>query len=257
MHTKPIINRIAIASVIATTAGIAHADLIDGRSQIGQWDFSGGQAIDLVGNNNGTIKGDARIGTFGGRDAAGFLRGNSGDYIKFQDRAEYQLGDGVISIDFKQTGHWNTMETLFSKDSNGYMNGGHLTINLLKGSNDHEGIVEVRLQSASKSYYVRSGTLDLNRWYNMEFGFGAQGMQLEIDGVIADTNAYTGGLLGNTEDFSIGSSRWGAQSGSWSGMRNGYSGYISSMAIYGAVVPAPATLALLAAGGFVTTRRRR
>ena len=257
MRTKTVINRIATATIIASAAGVANADLIDGRQQISGWDFGSGYALDITGNNNGQIIGGAEIGTFGGREAAGFLRGRSGDYIRFEDRAAYQLSDGVVAINFKQTGHWNSMETLFSKDASGYLDGGHLTINLIKGSSNHEGYVQVRLQSDSKSYYVNSGTLNLNQWYGLEFGFGAEGMKLEIDGVVVDTNVYTGGLLGNTEEFSLGSSRWGSQSGQWNNMRNGYSGYISSVGIYGNAVPGPGVATLFLAGGLLCARRRR
>ncbi len=250
-------NHIAAVSIIATFAGTASAGLVDGRQQLANWDFSNGQAIDLVGNNNGQVVDQAQVGTFGGRTAAGFLRGRSSDYIKFDNRAAYQLSDGVVSIDFKQTGRWNSMETLFSKDSNGYRNGGDLTINLLKGTSNHNGTIQVRFQSDSQSYYVNSGLLNLNRWYNMEFSFGADGMKLAVNGSVVDTNAFTGGMASNTEDFSIGSSRWASQSGQWNDMRNGYSGYISSVGIYGDVVPAPGAMALLAAGGIFGTRRRR
>ncbi|MBL4808622.1 MAG: PEP-CTERM sorting domain-containing protein [Phycisphaerales bacterium] len=250
-------THIVAASVIFAVAGAASAGLTDGRSQVAQWDFSGGHALDIVGNNNGQIVDQARIGTFGGRDAAGFLRGRSSDYIKFENRNAYQLSDGVIAIDFKQTGHWNSMETLFSKDSNGYRNGGDLTINLLRGNDNHEGIIQVRFQSDSASYYVNSGLLDLNKWYNMEFAFGADGMQLAVDGSIVDTNAFTGGMAANTQDFSIGAARWGSEPGEWDDMRNGYSGYISSVGIYGNVVPAPGALALLLTGGALASRRRR
>lgn len=257
MRTRTTMNRIVMATIIASAAGLTNADLIDGRQQVGGWDFSNGNALDITGNNNGEIEGKAEIGTFGGRQAAGFLRGKSKDYIKFEDRAAYQLSDGVLAIDFMQTGRWNTKEALFSKDASGYVDGGHLTVNLLRGQSSHEGSIQVRLQSKNGSFYVNSGMLNLNQWYSMEFGFGADGMKLEVDGVVVDTNDYTGGLVGNFEDFSLGASRWASRSGEWNRMKYGYSGYISSVGLYGAVIPAPGALALLLTGGIIGTRRHR
>ncbi len=246
-----------MATIIASSAGLANADLIDGRQLVGGWNFSNGKALDITGKNNGEIVGQAQIGTFGGREAAGFLRGKSQDYIKFEDQSAYQLADGVLAIDFMQTGRWNSKEALFSKDASGYVDGGHLTVNLRRGQSSHEGSIQVRLQSKNGSFYVNSGMLNLDQWYRMEFGFGADGMQLAVDGVVVDTNDYTGGLIGNFEDFSIGASRWASRSGEWNRMKYGYSGYISSVELYGAAIPAPGALALLITGGLIGTRRHR
>jgi len=260
MPSKTATNRTTLLCLVsgAVLVSSAHAGLIDGRTQVGAWDFRNGNANDLVGSNNGQTVGDVHLGNYRGQTGASFAHGRASDYISFANQDAYQLTDGAIAIGFKQTGKWNSMETLFSKDASGYVDGGHLTINLLKGQNSNEGIVQVRLQSTNESYYVNSGTLDLNKWYNLEFAFGSDGMKLEIDGVVVDTNAYTGGLIGNNEDFSLGTSRWAAHSGEWNHLRNGYSGLISNVEIYGAAaVPAPGPLALLAAGGILSIRRKR
>jgi len=250
-------NRAVFASLIITLAGSASADIVNGRTQIGGWDFSNNQASDLLGNNAGTINGRVEIAPFDGRNAAGFSRGRSQDYISFEHREAYELTDGAIAINFQQTGRWNPTETLFSKDARGYMDGGHLTISLRKGHGSQEGFVQVRLQSQSESFYVNSGMLDLNQWYNMEFAFGADGMRLAIDGIIVDTNEYTGGIANNNEGFSLGSARWRSDSGEWNHMSDGLSGQISSVGIYGSAVPAPGTAALVAIGGLVCFRRKR
>lgn len=257
MHINSATRQTILAMVMASATGLTNAGLIDGRQLIGKWDFSNGNTLDITGKSNGEIVGKVEIGTFGGREAAGFLRGKSKDYIKFEDQDAYQLADGVLAIDFMQTGRWNTKEALFSKDARGYVDGGHLTVHLLRGQSSHEGSIQVRLQSKNGSFYVNSGMLNLGQWYRMEFGFGSNGMQLAVDGVVVDTNNYTGGLIGNFEDFSLGASRWASRSGEWNRMKYGYSGYISSVGLYGATIPAPGALALLLTGGLVCTRRHR
>ena len=71
----------------------------------------------------------------------------------------------------KETGTILDYRALFSKDSEGFDNGGHLTI-----YTDPEDKISVRLQSGSDSYMVHSSeAISLNEWYLLTFTFGTEG----------------------------------------------------------------------------------
>ncbi len=253
------INRTILALTIIGCSSIANAGLIDNRIQLGGWD---GSTIDTIGSNNGTIVGTGvSSGTFAGRSAFNFFTAKPNDYVRFDQQSDYALNNGVVAIDFMQTGKWNPRETLFSKDAVGYDNGGHLTIySVGDGGSGNQGTIKARLQSTNQSFTLTSGLLDLNQWYNLEFAFGFGGMKLAIDGLLVDSNVFTGGIASNLEGFSLGASKWWSTPGSFDDMRGGYSGYISSVGIYGdtrTAIPEPATFILLLAGSLMLVAQRR
>jgi hypothetical protein len=94
---------------------------------------------------------------------------------------------------------------MFSKDSNGFDTGGHLTIRLQPG-----GIVEVRFQSTTSSMFVNSAPITAGDWVHVAFSWGPAGMALYIDGGAPVTDPYTGGLgvtsggAGNFEPIAFG-----------------------------------------------------
>jgi len=221
---------------LLTTTASAEV-LTSGRPLLGKWSFdeTTQTAIDEVGDNDGTISGSAvTIGTFAGKPAANFPTANRSDHIRFEHRGAYELAAGAVALRFYNTGLYNPTETLFSKDAFGFVTGGHLTIRThnLPGSST-EGFLEVRFQSDSESYYLTSGTLQLDVWYEVEFAFGPNGMELAVDDVVVDSDSYTGGMTGNEEPFALGAARTHATTGTWDDMRHGYSGYVSGLCIYG------------------------
>ena len=75
---------------------------------------------------------------------------------------------------------------LFSKDANGFGDGGHCSIQLF------EGRILARQQSDQASYVVESAPLRESRWYHCALSVGAGKMNLHIDGKPAIAAAYTG-----------------------------------------------------------------
>ena len=149
----------------------------------------------------------------------------------------YELENGTISFWMKDTGHIGEDTGLFSKDSSGYDDGGHLSI-----MTDSDGSIKVRLQSDSGSYEVKSdaGSITLNEWSQVTFSFGDEGMKLYIDGTLVDTDSYTGGLENNTSAIALGANAWctgdtwDTDTNTWSktGLSNPYSGLLDEVAIF-------------------------
>jgi hypothetical protein len=178
--------------------------------------------------NDGTVSGATL-------EAAGAIAGANGgtsadldgtNDLQITDGTPYQLTDGTVQFWFRLD-NLNQTEGLFSRDAvAGAPNDpGHLTIRYLSASGGGSngipaGHIWVRLQDytgVDVNYYVGSDSaIGDNNWHHLSFTFGANGMELYIDGELQSangTNAYTGGIDGNSEPIVLGANSWGSTAG--------------------------------------------
>ena len=161
------------------------------------------------------------------------------DYVEVPHDPSYLLDDGTVSLWFN-TSDPTQDGTLFSKDSSGFDNGGHLTIRLKA-----TGEVEVRFQSTTNSYFVETaGAVSADVWHHVAFTFGSGGMELYVDGVLEDTDAYTGGTgttsggTGNTEPIAIGAGTTTSGDGTIFALNSYYLGSIDETALFDSALSA-------------------
>mgnify|MGYP005841273725 CR=1 FL=1 len=200
-------------------------DTNDGRI-FGGADASGDGSGGLIGGLIGGIVNaiTSVIGTAIGFDG-------SDDRIEIQHHDDYLLADGAISLWFKTT-HSTRKQGLFSKDSSGYDTGGQTTI-WFEG-----GRVYAKLESTSASYTVQSGSVAANAWHHVVLTFGQGGMKLYINGSLAATNSYTGGLgdpdarTGNFEPILIGASTESSGNQTTTGWNFPLVGFIDDVRLY-------------------------
>ena len=192
-------------------------NLASATTQAGQYDLiATGDATDAAGNPLAVTAAAVTL--------APVSRGISrrGEATIVSHTAAMELDGGEVAFSFVTD---SLGGTLFSKDHRGYGDGGHLTI-LIRG-----GRIESRLQSDSRSYSLRSDRIEIGRRYDVAVRFGAGGYQLLVDGVVVDSNSYTGGLVGNAEDFAIGASKAYGRAGSNSYLRRRFNGRIDNVHI--------------------------
>ena len=271
---------IVLATVVLTvnlTAMAGYIEAVNSLSPVATWrlgESAGTTAHEEGGGVPGTYHGTA-LGLEGAivgdpDTAVGFPKHS---YVEIPHSSDFLLGNGTVALWFKDTGSIRTAG-LFSKDSSGFDTGGHLTI-----STSTKG-VRVRLQSTGKSYHVQSGRTGLDRWHMVGFTFGDEGMKLYLDGELADTDPYTGGLgvtsggIGNYEPIALGAATWTSGNRTVRSLKDHYSGLIDEVSLFGTAlsgceidtlyrsgtgeIPEPTTLAIIAAGGLgVLLRRRR
>ena len=156
-------------------------------------------------------------------EGAGDFDGNN-DHIEVDHDASLELPSGSITLWFNSD-DVDDKQSLFSKDSSGYDDGGHLTAFV------DDGQVEIRLQSGEDSFWVDGGNLSDNTWHQVTFNWGEGGMELYVDGELVDTNDYTGGIENNTEPLVIGANSWASDDGEADHLRDYFDGQIDEVAI--------------------------
>ncbi len=149
------------------------------------------------------------------------------EYIQVAHSDALALPSGTVALSFT-TDDVSGRQTLFSKDHVDYQQGGHLTVQVV------EGRIEVRLQSDSESekLYSAVGSIVAGQEHHVAVSFGADGVRLFVDGLIADADVdFTQGIDPNDNPLVIGA---GAQSrnGEKANLREFFQGLIHEFSIY-------------------------
>lgn len=180
-----------------------HAQKILAKNPVSYWrmdEVLSPVAVDQMGLSDGTYH-DVNQGQFvcpwAGPQPAMAFNGTS-SYLAIPDQPAYQLNEGTIllsMVDINIDGDG----TVMTKGSIGVVPG-DLSIAV------DQGQLRVRLESVSQTYDVCSGMLGFATWRQVAFTFGPQGMNLYLNGILADSNPYTGGIVGNHEMLVLGAS---------------------------------------------------
>lgn len=183
--------------------------------------------------NDGAVN-NGPVGGVVGQHGTAFEFDGSNDYIEIPHDDSYLMQAGTFSVWFKADTTSPSRQGLFCKDATNYETGGHFSV-FLRGS-----YVEVRMQSTSASYYVRSssGSIVAGQWYHIMFAWGEEGMVLYLNGVEVDTDPYTGGLgttsggIGNYEPIVLGSNAWGSGPLSATPLQDYFDGTMDDLRIF-------------------------
>lgn len=182
--------------------------------------------------NDGTIYGSPLTGVAGQHGTAFEFDGSS-DYVEIPHDDSYLMQGGTFSVWFKADS-LSGKRAIFSKDSSGYDTGGHFSVWIQSNK------VQVRMQSTTKSYYVTSpsNSIAAGTWYHVMYAWGEEGMALYLDGVLVDTDSYTGGLgttsggVGNYEAIVLGANAWKTGNFNSVGLEGYFDGTMDDLRIY-------------------------
>ena len=169
------------------------------QSLLGHWDFSEvalETAADVSGKgHDGTLQNGATITPEGA-----VLLDGVDDFVEVAHDPSFAIAEGSVSLAFV-TQQAGVVQGLWSKDSSGFDAGGHLQLEL-----QADDSVQVRLQDPAASHIVSSGPLAVGALHHLAFTFGPGGMQLYVDGALAASDAYAGGIEANIEPAVFGAS---------------------------------------------------
>lgn len=131
-----------------------------------------------------------------------------GDHAAIADAPAFHLAEGTVQLWFRAR-DLDRPQALFSKESAGYDDGGHLEIRLTDGG------IKVRLQDDGESHWMFGGVGQLapDTWHMVTVVFGPGGARLYLDGAKVDDDPHDGGLWfpdragGNAEPITLGASQ--------------------------------------------------
>ena len=158
--------------------------------------------------------------------------GSNGDVINLPPAANLNIAEATIAFSFTAD-TVNSTQGLFTKDASGFAGGGnHLAIYIQNGT------LTARFQDGTASTMLTQGGLAAGQEYEIAATFGANGIELYVDGVLVGSD--TGHIMswtGNQEYLQIGGLGWGSQTGQ-SNFTNPFSGQIADVQIYDQVLDA-------------------
>ena len=105
-----------------------------------------------------------------------------------------------------------------------------------------------RIRRATTSFRARAKTVKRGVPTRLALAFGPGGVKLYVDGNVAGSHAYQGGLQGNQEPLVIGARDWKSSPGAADNLEAFFAGTIGALALYGRSLDAPAIAALGPAG---------
>jgi len=208
-------------------------DAVQAALPAGYWrldESSGTLAADVTGTQDGTASGAdlAQDGYDGTTGTSAYFDGS--DYVEIAHDPAFLIDEGAIVVWFNAD-QVSSRGELFSKDSNGYDDGGHVTMYV------NQGKLNVRFQSDGSSYTLAGGDVQSGVWHHVVLSFGAGGLRMYLDGVLIDSDGYTGGLgpssggSGNAEPIAIGANTWNSGNGTIHNLKNYFEGFIDEVAL--------------------------
>jgi hypothetical protein len=195
---------------------------------------SGVNAADVDSGNDGTYRNGVLLNQIAActNTGTGVHFDGADDFVEVPHAADYLIDEGTVTL-WANIDAIGTEEAFFSKDSNGFDNGGHLTFTVQPG-----GDVQVRLQSATTNYFVNSATVSSGTWFHVAFSWGSAGMALYLDGAAPVTDPYIGGLgatsggTGNLEPIAFGAGTITSDDLLVTPTEDHFAGYLDDVRIY-------------------------
>ena len=153
-----------------------------------------------------------------------------GEPILLEHDDSMLANSGYVQLTINPT-NTNGRRAIFSKDGSGYIDGGHLYLEM------HNGEIKSRLQSNNKSYELKSGDtkVEANTESTVKVMFGPGGYALFVNGSEVARSDYTGGLglssggSGNRQAIVVGAGNNSSKDGGFTPLRSKFQGEIHSI----------------------------
>lgn len=204
------------------------------------------------GSSDGTFVGGASTDGSGGVN----FDGNDDAVVAPELAGEFDLDTGSIVIDFNMETaspsnvpyNSNAAHTLFSRDSTGFDDGGHLTIFVRA-----DGQVGVRHQDTDSSTWIEGGDVELGEDVTVMYCWSPEGGELFVNGVSVASHTENLTMAGNDEPVVIGATQAQSGDGEADNLQGHFDGTIYGVAIYDEHVDPDTTTICFVAGTLIET----
>ena len=221
-------------------AGDTFQQEVNSHNPVGYWRLGEGpgtSAADETGTHPATYQNGVTVGTTSGpfsnisSTAATFDGAN--DYVEVPHSDAFDLSDGTIQLWFNADDVSLASETLVSMndwggqspDGNSY-DTGNFTMYV------HNGSMFVYIEDETGRYEINAGAPVSGQWHHVALSFGANGMELYLDGTLVGSNAYTGGIGNSFQNpLLIGASSYNSDPGTANYLDHYFHGSIAEVAL--------------------------
>lgn len=156
--------------------------------------------------------------------------GTSGSVLQLPHDPDLEIAQGTVNFEFN-AGDTNGQQGLFAKDASFYGGGGH-TVLYLSGTS-----LLARFQDDDSETILRYNGIVAGQDYEVAATFGPDGVELWVNGALADSDDFAISWEGNDEYVQWGGRGWGSQSGQ-PGFDAPFNGTIADKEIYGVALSA-------------------
>ena len=168
--------------------------------------------------------------------------GSDKGYLEVAHNNAFKIPEGSLTMRFEQDDN-SGKRALFSRDSAGYDNGGHVTAYI----KDQRLVID--MESTSGTYTISTDKIiQDDTSYQLTFSWGSDGMKAYINGELVGSNAYTGGIEGNNEPWVFGVNQAHSGDGVANTLYDYFDGKMDDIAIYDEQLT-PAQVEILADSG--------
>ncbi len=232
-----------------------YAALLSSYAPVGWWrlgEGSGSTAVDLspAANDGAYVSAFLSEPAVLVGDANTAMRLDGSGHVEISHDPSYLVDEGAVQFWMQVSAAPVSIEGIFSKDSNDFDTGGHLTVSLRS-----DGRIEARIQSTSETAIIAATSpLSANEWHHVLVAFGAAGFRLYVDGVLEASDPWTAGLgissggVGNREPIALGGSTVLSDDLAITPLNYPYSGWIDEVAILASPIADSDALALFLSG---------
>ena len=198
--------------------GDTYSNAVNGHDPVGYWRLhetgDGVTATDETGNNDGTHNYTDPSGAAGPfpnisvPEIANF--DGDGDYVEVPHSDSFDLSDGTIQFWFNanDTGTRQGLVSMNDSGSGDSYDAGNFTIYVY---NDQ---IHMYLEEDGTRHDITGGTVSDGGWHHVAFTFGSGGMKLYVDGELAGSDSYTGGIGNSRQNpLVMGAATYGSTAG--------------------------------------------
>ncbi|MDB9524843.1 cadherin-like domain-containing protein, partial [Oscillatoria sp. CS-180] len=234
-----------------------YSEAVRGLNPLAYWtgdEITGTTAVDSIGTNDGIYQNDLTLGAPGAIATASTTAisfDGIDDYLEIPHSVDFDLAEGTLLF-WINPNVTSQLQTLVSKDSSGFDNGGHFTLSI----NENQAL-ELRTQSTGSSRFLTSTGRPVvaNTWQLLAVTWGANGIRVYLDGeqvAIDERSAF--GWVGNEEPLVLGASQ--SRSGDLvaNQLQDFFSGSLDEIALFADVLSGSSIEQLYAAGIALTSQ---
>jgi Ca2+-binding RTX toxin-like protein len=217
----------APTDIALAPASDGFAAAVTGFDPVAYWRLDG-DGTAAAGGIDATLSGAATgaAGPFDGVATTAIAFDGVDDYVEIADAPSWQLPDGTVQLWFNPD-DVSGRQGLIGRDADLQAQDGHFSLYL----QDDDLVFRIQDTSTSNVYTV-ADSVTAGDWHHVAVSFGADGVEVFLDGELVVSDPFSGGIDGNSNPWVIGALNWSSAEGANDSLHSFFDGRIAEVAIF-------------------------